>query len=574
MSAPEDATKRPQTVSLADEEGVKQVLVGAVLGLWSGLSSPARELPNSTHLAKPDTREDDCPAGPADGDKVSSVKISSNELAPPAVGLSGNGNDRQGELAAPRVAAVVGPPGYAFLSEALAMPWTPSSWQQKRLDQPVVYPDERKLQATLECLARLPPLVTSWEVETLKRQLAEASRGERFLLQGGDCCEAFADCEAATIARKLKIILQMSVILLYGCRKRVILVGRYAGQYAKPRTTLDETRNGVTLPSYRGDLINRVGFTREDRVPDPALLLRGYQYAALTLNFIRALVQGGFADLHHPEYWDLDFVGHSPQASEYHSIMEKISDAIRFMETCVSIPAADLNRVDFFTSHEGLNLWYEQAQTRKVPRRVGWYDLSTHFPWIGDRTRSLDGAHVEYFRGLANPIAVKVGPSLQPDELLGLLAILNPDNEPGRLTLIHRFGTAGISHCLPPLVEAVRRAGKHVLWCCDPMHGNTLATTSGVKTRRFDDILGELDQAFSIHTEFGSTLGGVHFELTGENVTECVGGARGLTEADLKTAYKSQVDPRLNYEQAMEMALLLARRMRSASPGCHTSTHR
>jgi 3-deoxy-7-phosphoheptulonate synthase len=441
--------------------------------------------------------------------------------------------------------------------------WSPTSWQQKRFDQPVLYPDSAKLEGVLTSLARLPPLVTSWEVETLKRNLAEAARGERFLLQGGDCCENFEECEAAIIARKLKIILQMSVILVYGCKKRVILVGRYAGQYAKPRSCLTETCAGKTLPSYRGDTINRLPFTEADRTPDPELMLRGYHCAALTLNFIRSLVQGGFADLHHTEYWELGFVRHSPQAAEYRSLVERITDAIRFMETCATVPAGDLNRMDFFTSHEGLNLWYEQAQTRQVPRRQGWYNLSTHFPWIGERTRARDGAHVEYFRGIRNPIAVKIGPSITPGELLALTNILNPDNEPGRLTLIHRMGVKQIADCLPHLLASVRQAGKQVLWCCDPMHGNMIRTSTGVKTRRFEDILGELEQAFAIHQDAGSILGGVHFELTGEDVTECTGGARGLTEADLAKAYKSQVDPRLNYEQAMEMALLVAKCMRA-----------
>lgn len=443
--------------------------------------------------------------------------------------------------------------------------WSPSSWQRKRLDQPVNYPDKSELETALARLASLPPLVTSWEVESLKRHLAEASRGERFLLQGGDCSETFDECDAATIARKLKILLQMSVILVYGCKKRVTLVGRYAGQYAKPRSNLTETREDTTLPSYRGDIINRIAFTEKDRTPDPDLLLRGYHFSALTLNFIRSLVQGGFADLHHTEYWDLGFVGQSPQAAEYRAMVERIADAIRFMETCATVPMGDLNRMDFFTSHEGLNLWYEQAQTRQVPRRQGWYNLSTHFPWIGDRTRALDGAHVEYFRGIRNPVAVKVGTAIRPDELLALAKVLNPDNEPGRLTFIHRFGEKRIAACLPPLIAAVRQAGKQVLWCCDPMHGNTISTATGVKTRRFEDVLGELEQAFAIHQECGSILGGVHFELTGEDVTECTGGARGLTEADLAIAYKSQVDPRLNYEQAMEMALLVARRMSARS---------
>ncbi len=460
-----------------------------------------------------------------------------------------------------------GPSLTAGAETAHPMPgdWSPSSWQRKRLDQPVRYPNTSRLEAMLAHQASLPPLVTSWEVETLKQHLCEAARGDRFLLQGGDCSESFADCEAALIARKLKIMLQMSIILVYGCKKRVTLVGRYAGQYAKPRSSLTETHQGKTLPSYRGDLINRSAFTEADRTPDPDLLLRGYQYAALTLNFIRSLVQGGFADLHHTEYWDLGFVRHSPQAAEYHGMVERIADAIRFMETCATVPAGDLNRMEFFTSHEGLNLWYEQAQTRQVPRRQGWYNLSTHCPWIGDRTRALDGAHVEYFRGIRNPVGVKVGPSMRPDELVALTELLNPDNEPGRLTLIHRFGAGRIGDCLPVLVAAVGRAGKQVLWCCDPMHGNTIVTKNGVKTRRFEDILSELEQAFAIHHACGSILGGVHFELTGEDVTECTGGARGLTEADLATAYKSQVDPRLNYEQAMEMALLVARSMRNGA---------
>jgi 3-deoxy-7-phosphoheptulonate synthase len=441
--------------------------------------------------------------------------------------------------------------------------WSPASWEQKRVDQPVPYPDRAKLLEVLARLGHLPPLVTSWEVEALKSQLAEVARGERFVLQGGDCSESFDECESGTIARKLKVILQMSVVLVYGCKKRLIRLGRWAGQYAKPRSSLTETRQGKTLPSYRGPNINRPGFSENERTPDPELLLEGYYHSALTLNFIRGLVDGGFADWRHPEYWDLDFVGHSDQADVFHNLVERIGDAIRFMETCANVPAADLNRVDFYTSHEGLNLHYEQSQTRQVPRRTGWYNLSTHFPWIGDRTRALDGAHVEYFRGICNPIGVKIGPTITPEELLRLAEILNPDNQPGRLTFIHRFGTSGIKNCLPPLIEAIKRAGKQVLWCCDPMHGNTISTAAGLKTRKFEDILAELDQAFSIHAEMASTLGGVHFEVTGENVTECVGGARGLKETDLDAAYKSQVDPRLNYEQAMEMALLIARRMRA-----------
>jgi len=416
-------------------------------------------------------------------------------------------------------------------------------------------------------LSRLPPLVTSWEIESLKTQLAEAADGRRFLLQGGDCAERFEECDSSVIASKLKILLQMSMVLVHGTRKRIIRVGRFAGQYAKPRSDENETRNGVTLPSYRGDLVNRPGFTEAQRTPQPELMLRGYERAALTLNFIRSLIDGGFADLHHPEYWDLDFVQHSSRAAEYQRIVESIGESLRFMETLAGTNIGEINRVDFFTSHDGLILLYEQAQTRRVPRRSGWYNLSAHFPWIGMRTSNLDGAHIEYFRGIANPIAVKIGPTMTVDWLHGLLDRLHPDNEPGRLTLIHRFGAKRIAECLPPLIEAVKASGKTVLWCCDPMHGNTERTSNGLKTRKFEHILAELEQAFEIHRQLGSTLGGVHFELTGDNVTECTGGARGLDENDLKRSYKSLVDPRLNYEQALEMAMLIAHRAAKTNAG-------
>ncbi len=318
--------------------------------------------------------------------------------------------------------------------------WTPTSWQAKPAAQQPVYPDPEALQRALGQLARLPPLVTSWEIENLKHQLAEATRGERFLLQGGDCSESFDDCESSAIASKLKILLQMSLVLVQGGKKRVTRIGRFAGQYAKPRSTDTETQNGVTLPSYRGDMINRAAFTREDRTPNPELLLRAFERSGLTINFIRSLIEGGFADLHHPEYWELGFVAKSPHAADYTRMVETIGDSLRFMETLTGSVLADINRVDFYTSHEGLHLYYEQAQTRQVPRRPGWYNLATHFPWIGDRTRTLDGAHVEYFRGIANPIGVKIGPAVTPDEVLALAGVLNPQNEPGRLTLIHRFG--------------------------------------------------------------------------------------------------------------------------------------
>lgn len=472
--------------------------------------------------------------------------------------------------------------------------WSPTSWQAKPALQQPTYADAAAVGRVVQQLAALPPLVTSWEIESLKHQLAEASRGQRFLLQGGDCAERFDDCESNAIANKLKILLQMSLVLVHGTHKRVIRVGRFAGQYAKPRSCDTESRNGQTLPAYRGDIVNSAAFTPESRTPDPTLLLRGYERAALTINFIRALIDGGFADLHHPEYWDLDFVRHSPRAVEYQRIVESIGESLRFMETLAGTNVGQINRVDFFTSHEGLHLLYEQAQTRTVPRRTGWYNLSTHLPWIGVRTSDPDGAHVEYFRGIRNPIGLKVGvpPANESKRdtkvrIARLLELLHPDDEPGRLTIIHRFGAREIARHLPTIIEAVQSTGKTVLWCCDPMHGNTEAvtvqtaaaignhsgpaestgqagattTTVTLKTRKFEHILAELEQAFEIHRMMGTYLGGVHFELTGDNVTECTGGARGLSDADLIRAYKSQVDPRLNYEQALEMAMLIARRV-------------
>ncbi len=453
-------------------------------------------------------------------------------------------------------------------------PWSPASWRSKPAAQQVAYASEGALALTVSQLAGLPPLVTSWEVESLKSQLAEAAQGKRFLLQGGDCAEQFDDCTADTITNKLKILLQMSLVLVQGSGKPVIRVGRFAGQYAKPRSDDFETRAGATLPSYRGDLVNRAGFTEAERTPDPQLLLRAYERSALTLNFIRSLVKGGFADLHHPEYWDLDFARHSPLAGEYHAMAHRVVEALKFMENIGGVRAGEMEWVDFFTSHEGLHLVYEEAQTRQAPRRDGWYNLSTHFPWIGMRTADPSGAHAEYFRGIANPIGVKIGPDLKPQGLVRLLETLHPHDEPGRLTLIHRFGHARIGECLPGLIDAVGSTGKTVLWCCDPMHGNTRHTADGVKTRHFDDILRELEQAFSIHRACGGSLGGVHFELTGEDVTECLGGARNLSDADLKRAYRSEVDPRLNYEQSLEMAMLIARMLRPDEGAADLATTR
>jgi 3-deoxy-7-phosphoheptulonate synthase len=471
-------------------------------------------------------------------------------------------------------------------------PWSPSSWQSKTALQQPSYEDATGLKRVLDELATMPPLVTSWEIEALKSQLADAAAGRRFLLQGGDCCETFDDCTPDAITSKLKILLQMSLVLVHGTHKPVIRVGRFAGQYAKPRTSdveekstsqqVNKSKGEVdapsTLPVYRGDLVNRIDFTPEARRADPVNLLRAYSRSALTLNFIRALIDGGFADLHHPEYWDLGFVplAGGGRAGEYQQIVREIGESLRFMETLAGQTVAEMTRVNFYTSHEALHLPYEQAQTRQVPRREGWYNLGTHFPWIGMRTSDPDGAHIEYARGIRNPIAVKIGPASPQEKetdtrrrIARLIETLNPDNEPGRLTFIHRFGAKDIGKHLPVLIEAVQASAAHrqssTLFVCDPMHGNTQSVQVGgagkaTKTRSFDHILVELEQAFEIHKSRGSILGGVHFELTGENVTECTGGARNVSEADLSRAYRSQVDPRLNYEQSLEMAMRIAKR--------------
>jgi 3-deoxy-7-phosphoheptulonate synthase len=443
----------------------------------------------------------------------------------------------------------------------MTIAWTPGSWQDFPVLQQPTYPDPAALQQTLAELAALPPLVTSWEVAALRDQFARAAAGHCFVLQAGDCAERFADCSSQRIANQLKILIQMSLVLVQGSKRPVVRVGRFAGQYAKPRSSGFETVNGLRLPSYRGDLINHPEPTLESRTPNPRLLLTGYARAGLTLNFIRALVKGGFADLHHPEYWDLDWTQHSPQVEQYRRLVHSITDSLHFMENILGAPAGGSDRIDFFTSHEALHLPYEQAQTRQVPHRPGWFNLSTHFPWIGIRTASPDGAHVEYMRGISNPIGIKIGAALSPDQLLRLAAILNPANEPGRLVLIHRCGAEKIEHQLPPFLHAATAAGLNVLWMCDPMHGNTRTTSAGLKTRSFDDIELELARAFDVHAAHRTILGGIHIELTGENVTECTGGARGINDEDLHRAYESEVDPRLNYEQSLELALLTASKL-------------
>jgi 3-deoxy-7-phosphoheptulonate synthase len=443
--------------------------------------------------------------------------------------------------------------------------WTPDTWRSKLDPQAIAYADGAALESAYARLRQLPPLVTSWEIERLKRLLAEAQQGKRFLVQGGDCAETLADCRSPVIADKLKILLQMSLVMIHEGKRPVIRVGRFAGQYAKPRTSAVESREGVVHPSYFGDMVNRADFSEAGRRPDPENMVVAYSHAAMTLNFIRSLSAGGFADVHHPEYWELAFFRRAtvPDSlrQEYERTTRQLAEALRFMEALGETSVEELTRVDFYTSHEGLNLHYESAQTRQVPRRPGWYDLTTHFPWIGERTRALDGAHVEFFRGIQNPVAVKLGPGVTADQALPILDALNPSNEPGKVSLITRMGATKVGDVLPRLVDAVTRAGRKVLWVCDPMHGNTQVTPAGVKTRDFDAILREVESTFDVHEACGTHLGGVHFEMTGDDVTECIGGAAGITVDDLDRNYASACDPRLNYRQALEMGFRIAKRL-------------
>jgi 3-deoxy-7-phosphoheptulonate synthase len=452
--------------------------------------------------------------------------------------------------------------------------WSPLSWQTRPESQRVEYPDPAAIARAIATLGALPPLVTSWEIERLKSQLADAQDGKRFLLHGGDCAERIDECTPEALSAKLKILLQMSLVLIQGGKRPVIRVGRFAGQYAKPRSSPIETRtiNGtpISLPSYFGDLYNHPEFTPQARLPDPHLMVRGYERAAATLNFIRSLSAGGFADLHHPEYWNLAFFKHaslSPERrAQYEQMVRDIAAAVEFMEAVGEQPLSDTSRVEFFTSHEGLNLLYESAQTRSVPRREGIYNLTTHLPWIGERTRQLNGAHVEYFRGIANPIGIKIGPKCSPDELVALADVLNPKREKGKLVIILRLGAGKAQQVVAGFVSAMQAASHPVLWVSDPMHGNGIVAANGIKTRSFDTIAQELQEVATALVAAGARLGGVHFELTGDDVTECVGGASGITEANLHTNYSSVCDPRLNYAQALEIAFMLASRLAADAP--------
>ena len=436
--------------------------------------------------------------------------------------------------------------------------WSPASWRKKKAVQQVTYMDEAQLTSVLNQLRKQPALVTSWEIEALRKHLAEAAVGRRFLLQGGDCAERFEDCTVELIKNRLKILLQMSVILIYGLKMPVIRVGRFAGQYAKPRSDPNETRNGISLPSYRGDNINAPEFTAEARIPDPQRLIQAYYCSAAQLNLVRALADAGFADLHNADNWNLSFAQEAPYIQSYQTIISKIHQALDFAKTVSDYPLEGLGRVTFYTSHEALHLPYEEVFTREVVHANAVYNLSTHLPWIGKRTLFEDSAHVEYMRGIRNPIGIKVGHDVPPSDLTSLIQFLNPLNDPGRLVIITRMGVAKVEDSLPRLIEAVQRTGMNVLWCCDPMHGNTEKASNGIKTRKFVNILAELEAVIDMHARMGTVLGGVHFELTGEDVTECVGGASGVEEEHLNQRYFSTVDPRLNVSQSLEMALQIA----------------
>ncbi len=442
--------------------------------------------------------------------------------------------------------------------------WTKSGWKNYTALQQPQWPDQQKVDSVLADLSQLPPLVFAGEIRSLKQQLAKAVKGEAFLLQGGDCSEDFSKVTAPTIRETLKVLLQMAVVLTYAGRKPVIKVGRIAGQFAKPRSADMETQDGVELPSYRGDMVNRPEFTAEARVPDPSNMLKGYNMAACTLNLLRAFTRGGFGSLQRVHAWNQEFVAQSPMGRSYDRIAKQIDQAITFMET-IGIPAdsPQINQTQMFTSHEALLLNYEEALTRIDSTTGDWYDCSAHLLWIGERTRQIDGAHVEFLRGVLNPLGVKVGPTYDLDNIKRLVEALNPENEPGRITLITRLGLKNVEKVLPPLLREMRREGFNIVWSCDPMHANTYTAESGHKTRNFNDILSEITCFFESHWSEGTVPGGVHFEMTGENVTECTGGARNIIDEELGRNYLTTCDPRLNAEQSLEVAFQIADMIRS-----------
>lgn len=438
-------------------------------------------------------------------------------------------------------------------------PWSKSSWKNFTALQQPNWPDEKKKDSILEDLSHLPPLVFAGEIRALKEMLAKASRGEAFLLQGGDCSEDFAQVEAPIIRETLKVLLQMSVIMTYAGGKPVVKVGRIAGQFAKPRSSDTELVDGVEIPSYRGDMVNKVEATKEARIPNPKYMLKGYYLAAATLNILRAFTRGGFAALHRVQAWNQEFVIQSPMGRSYDRLAKQIDQAIKFMNTIgIPIDIPQVNQTQFFTSHEALLLGYEESMTRVDSTTGDWYDCSAHLLWIGERTRQVDGAHVEFLRGVLNPLGVKVGPDMEIDDIKRLIETLNPENEEGRLTLITRMGKDKIEGVLAPLLREVKKEGFNIVWSCDPMHANTYTSESGHKTRDFNDILGEITRFFEVHWAEGTIPGGVHLEMTGKNVTECVGGARNIIDGELHHRYHTSCDPRLNAEQSLEVAFQIA----------------
>lgn len=445
-------------------------------------------------------------------------------------------------------------------------PWTPDSWRSKPIKQHPTYPDQNALNQVESTLSEYPPLVFAGEIRSLTRDLAQVAEGKAFLLQGGDCAESFAEFNANKIRDTFKVLLQMAVVMTFAGSCPVVKIGRMAGQFAKPRSSDTETINGVELPSYRGDIINGIEFSAEARTPDPQRLLDAYHQSAATLNLLRAFASGGFADLHKVHQWTQGFVQQSPLGDKYQNLADQIAQTLSFIEACgiSSANTPQLRETSLYTSHEALLLGYEQALTRQDSLTNDWYDCSAHMLWIGDRTRQPDHAHVEFLRGVRNPVGIKIGPTTQADELLRLLDILNPTQLPGRITLIARMGAEKITELLPPLVRAVKASGHHVVWSSDPMHGNTIKASSGYKTRSVNSILAEMKGFFEVHNAEGTHAGGVHFEMTGNDVTECIGGAYQITEEGLADRYHTQCDPRLNADQSLELAFLIADTLKAA----------
>lgn len=447
--------------------------------------------------------------------------------------------------------------------------WSPESWRAKPISQVPVYPDAAKLASVEERLRAYPPLVFAGEARRLTEVLGNVAEGKAFLLQGGDCAESFAEFSANNIRDTFRVLLQMAVVLTFGAAMPVVKIGRMAGQFGKPRSSPTEVIDGVELPSYRGDNVNGIEFTPAARIPDPERLVQAYNQSAATLNLLRAFAQGGFADLHKVHRWNLDFVADNPLGHRYKELADRLSETLEFMAACglTSETVPQIRETEFFTSHEALLLNFEQALTRVDSLTGKWYGCSAHMLWIGDRTRQMDAAHVEYMRGIQNPIGMKCGPTMEPDDLLRLIDTLNPQNIPGRLTLIARMGHDKVEAKLPALVRAVKRHGAKVVWSCDPMHGNTIKSSTGYKTRPFDRILAEVKGFFAVHRAEGTHAGGVHFEMTGQDVTECIGGARAVTEEALADRYHTHCDPRLNATQALELAFLIAEQLKAERAG-------